>query len=416
MKQSPKADPKGSAFLLLCARPRKEILLRTRPARTSRRPKSVLLLGLLLLLIFVSPVYAASTPVTPADPSDSVIVVFVTAACAPCINTENFLDTLDAEYPLDSGGSTKLDKRIINIDEQDGAALAQNYFDAYHVPQADRHTPILFYTTGYMLGDHVIIQDLKMLITSGALQNFKEPEATREISLNFPLIFGAGLLGGVNPCSISMVLMLLSLLASRRDQIIRAGISYIVSKLITYLFLGLVLYKSLEALNSSAFHVVLIAAEWAAAALAAALCVLNILDYFNARRERYGKIRVQLPQRLRAFNNRLIKTTVGNGARFMIPLVFLLGVVISAGEFLCTGQIYVAAILYVLRSGGIAAVPAFLTYVAAMIIPMSILLYLCAKGRRLLEMSEFARKNMPIIKLANAVLFLAFAVYMIGAK
>ncbi|MDR1559406.1 MAG: hypothetical protein LBS84_06865 [Clostridiales bacterium] len=370
------------------------------------------------LFLSANTVFAADTPITPRDPSDSLIVMFTTTTCIGCVRAEEFINSLDAEYPLDSGGTTRVDKRIINISEQDGAAIAQRFFEEYNVPQSERRTPILFYTGGhYMIGDHVITQNLEMLIRAGALQNFQEiPVAEGDMSLSLPLIFGAGLLGGVNPCSVSMVLMLLSLLSSKRDRIVRAGVSYIASKLITYLFLGLALYRSLQALDSAAFRFAVDAAKWVAVALAAGLCVFNVLDYFNARREKYGRIRVQLPKGLRAFNNELIKKAVNSGARFMIPLIFLLGVVISAGEFLCTGQIYLATILYVMRSGDVSAVPAFLTYVIAMIIPMSVLLIVCARGRRLLEMSEFARKNLPIIKLANAALFLAFAIYMIGAK
>jgi len=393
-----KADPLGSAFIN-CKYPLRRIII-----------------TLIFLSAFTNIVYASDNPIKPQDPSDSLFVMFVTAACTPCISAETFTDTLSAQYPLDSGGFTKVDKRIIDISVQDGAAAAQRFFEAYGVPQGDRHTPILFYTSGYMVGDNVIKQNLEMLIRSGALQNFQEPQVKPDVSLSFPLIFGAGLIGGVNPCSVSMVLLLLSLLASRRDQIVHAGISYMIGKLITYLFLGLVLFKALQALNSGAFRVVAGAAKWVAVLLAAGLFALNIADFFNARREKYGNIRVQLPGRLRAFNNGLIKKTAACGAHFLIPLVFILGVIVSAGEFLCTGQVYLAAILYVLRSGGNAAVPAFLTYVTAMIIPMGILVFLCAKGKRVLEMSEFARKNLPAIKLANAVLFLAFAVYMIEAK
>jgi len=375
-----------------------------------------IIIALASLFLFVYTVHASDNPIKPQNPSDSLFVMFITATCAPCIDAKAFTDSLNAEYMLDSGGVTKVDKRIIDINDPDGAAAALRFFEAYGVPQGDRHTPILFYKSGYMQGNNVIRQNLEALIRSGALQNFVEPGTAPDMTLSYPVIFAAGLLGGVNPCSVSMVLLLLSLLAGKGDQAARAGISYIMSKLITYLVLGLVLYNSLRALDSGAVHFAAGAAKWVAVLLAVGLCALNITDFFNARRENYGKIRVQLPARLRAFNNKLIKAAVGGGARYMIPVIFLLGVAVSAGEFLCTGQIYLATILYVLRSGGGGAVPAFLTYVFAMVIPMCILLFLCVKGKRILEMSEFARKNLPVIKLANAVLFLAFAVYMIGAK
>jgi len=369
-----------------------------------------------IILSCVVSVFAANSPIEPNNPSDSLIILFTTTTCAGCARAEAFIDTLDTEYTLDNGGSTYIDKRIINVSEHDGAAIAQRFFEAYDVPQADRHTPVLFYSDGYLLGDRVIAQNLEMLIRSGALQNFSEPESESEPDPSYAFIFGAGLLAGINPCSVSMILMLLSLLAAKSDHILRAGLSYIASRLITYLIIGLALYRSLQFLNTNAFRLAAGAAKWVAVGLAAWLCVLNVLDFFNARSEKYGKIRVQLPRKLRSFNNELIKKAVNSGARFMIPIIFLLGVVISAGEFLCTGQIYLATILYVLRSGDVSAVTAFLTYVTAMVIPMIILLFVCARGRRILEMSEFARKNLPIIKLANAALFLAFAIYMTGAQ
>jgi cytochrome c biogenesis protein CcdA len=299
------------------------------------------------------------------------------------------------------------------MDEGDGAAVAQRFFADYQIPNMDRYTPLLFYANGYLAGDSVIEHNLVRLVQNGSCLGFEERGSAPSVHLSFPVIFAAGLVGGVNPCSISMILLLLSLIASKRGQVVKMGVTYIASKVFAYLLLGLALYSFLDLLNTNAFQSVENLAKWLAAALAIGLCAFNIADCVNARRENYGKIRVQLPARLRKFNNNLITTAVNSGARFMLPLIFALGVVVSAGEFLCTGQIYLAAILYIRRAGDITAIPAFLTYVLAMIIPMSLILLVAAQGKRLLEMSETARKNMPAIKAANALLFLAFAVFII---
>jgi hypothetical protein len=93
--------------------------------------------------------------------------------------------------------------------------------------------------------------------------------------------------------------------------------------------------------------------------------------------------------------------------------IFLLGVAVSAGEFLCTGQIYVATILYLLRAGGGGRSVAFvslLSYTLAASIPPTLLVVFCYKGKQALALSEFTRQKMPLIKIANAVIFAAFAV------
>jgi hypothetical protein len=190
--------------------------------------------------------------------------------------------------------------------------------------------------------------------------------------------------------------------------------TYIFSRFITYFIIGLVLYNSLQLLGSDIFNYAANIAKWLAVALAVGLCIMNVVDFFNARSEKYGKIRVQLPTKLRELNSRLIEKTVNSGSRFLIPLIFLLGVLVSVGEFLCTGQIYVMTMFNVAMAGEISAFQASLTYVIAMIIPMTILLLICVRGKRVLFMSEFARKKLPVVKLANALLFLGFAVYMIG--
>jgi cytochrome c biogenesis protein CcdA len=63
--------------------------------------------------------------------------------------------------------------------------------------------------------------------------------------------------------------------------------------------------------------------------------------------------------------------------------------------------------------GNMGAIMSFVSYVEGMAIPMSLIVIFCAFGKRVLDVSEIARKNLPYIKLANAALFLAFAAYML---
>lgn len=69
------------------------------------------------------------------------------------------------------------------------------------------------------------------------LENLGEGEAVTAASL--ATLFGAGLLAGFNPCSISMLLMLFSILLTTRASVLKNGILYLVGKYVTYLGLGL---------------------------------------------------------------------------------------------------------------------------------------------------------------------------------
>jgi cytochrome c biogenesis protein CcdA len=189
------------------------------------------------------------------------------------------------------------------------------------------------------------------------------------------------------------------------------GLTYVASRFATYLALGFSLFSLGRFLNGGAFSALQSAIKAAVIAISALLCVLNIADFFNARRENYGAIKVQLPRALRRFNHSLINKAMSTDSRFLVLGIFFLGAAVSAGEFLCTGQIYLAAIVYMVRAGGGPLASAgLLCYTLAASIPPAALVILCFKGKQALALSEFTRRRMPLIKLANAALFGLFAV------
>ena len=96
----------------------------------------------------------------------------------------------------------------------------------------------------------------------------------------------------------------------------------------------------------------------------------------------------------------------------MQPLMILaLGVVISFGEFFCTGQIYMASITYMLKDQVKAAIFPFLVYTTAMSIPAVIMILLIQRTRNTEAVSDFMFRHLGAIKVFNAALFIIFAIY-----
>jgi cytochrome c biogenesis protein CcdA len=121
---------------------------------------------------------------------------------------------------------------------------------------------------------------------------------------------------------------------------------------------------------------------------------------------------MQLPVSLRKLNhNRIRRFMEKTAPGLILPGVFALGILVSAGEFLCTGQIYLATILYMIRrnpSLDLQTLLAFFAYVAGMMLPPMLLTLAVWRGKKVFQLSEFARRNMPLIKLINAAVFLVF--------
>lgn len=359
------------------------------------------------------------------DPNNSYFIYFHTVSCEDCHRTETFLSSLEKNYTIEVKG-TEINSTVViesrNLAEITEVSEIHAYFEAYHVPLEKQQVPIIFYKGGYISGYTEIEAKLLPIISSGAARNFTYPQNTKTVSgftaKNLPTIFLAGLINGINPCSISMVFLLLTLLLSKNVNILKLGMSYIAGKIIAYSTLGTIFYHLVSLLESTVFQSVQLFLKGLLLFFIVGLVLLNLWDLIAAKKEKYQHIKVQLPKPLRKFNHSLIKKLEDIPLKWALPIVFGLGIIISAGEFLCTGQIYLATIIYLVKSSpsfNFITAAAFMVYVLAMSIPLIILIFLVNRGSQLLDLSEFTRKNLPIIKLMNAILFVLFGVYIIWA-
>lgn len=354
------------------------------------------------------------------DPKESHLIYFYTTACEDCNKTKKFLNELDKTYEIKKEDEIILSEVVVeskNIAELENTDLINTYFQQYQVDQNRQQVPIIFYEEGYLSGYESIEKELSDTIESGKALKFTYPmkqETISELGISeLPQIFVTGLINGFNPCSISMLLLLLSLMSVGSDML-KLGFAYIGGKVLTYLALGTVCYSLLAGLDSIVFQSVQGITNIIIVIIMLLLAGTNLLDYLAAKEQKYHKIRLQLPVKLRQFNHRMIEKFIKQThSKYAVVGVFVLGIVISAGEFLCTGQIYLATIIYLLkRTAGYSGITliALLLYVGAMVLPLCLLIILAYKGHRILVLSEFVRKHMTKIKMINAILFIVFAI------
>lgn len=343
-----------------------------------------------------------------------VLVLFTTYSCESCIAVKTYLEELS--------GTRSLKVLEYNIAEGTNVKLLQAWFDAWEVDSADQQVPILFFGGSYLSGERAILGELADALDRGeasaeemrALLSSCEQEEGSEGLPGLMVLLGAGFLAGFNPCSISMLLMLLSVILTAQASVRRNGLLYLGGKYLTYLALGLGIYFAASAVTEAFLAQVMSAAKLILAVLFFAAALLNLMDFWHVRKGELGKIRMQLPRALRSWNHSLIRRAGGLSGGLLSLVVLGLGVVISIGEFFCTGQIYMASILYLLRQGGgtfFDVLPSFLVYVTAMCIPTAVFLLIIAKTRSINRISEFMLRRMDMVKLLNAILFSGFAVY-----
>lgn len=127
---------------------------------------------------------------------------------------------------------------------------------------------------------------------------------------------------------------------------------------------------------------------------------------------------LQLPKKVKKMNYAMLKW--GNrfsAAKWGAAILFGIGMIVSTGEFLCTGQIYLSSIVIMVQKGADGMIPTLLlaVYSIAFVLPLVILMIVVYFGKKIFGMSEAVLEKIPWIKLISAVLFVAMAVYLIVA-
>ena len=356
--------------------------------------------------------------------TDSVILYFSTASCTDCSEVKSLLKKMTDEQ------TTKKPLVIheFNIAEGDNVVLLQKLFSIYGVASDKQQVPIVFFSDGYLSGAKAVTQGLEQKwkddeLTGFNLENILSDDVSwqeeNKDQASFKTYIGlaaAGFINGVNPCGASMLLMLLAAIAMSGRSVIKTGCAYLAGKFAAYCAMGMGLYKLFMAIGQDIFFSISNVLTWIFAAVFFILAILYLVDFVNVKRKQYGKIRMQLPTALRKWNHERIEKASKINAKWMIPAAVVLGIVISAGEFFCTGQVYLAAILYMMKMQqemNLQTNAAFIVYVTAMCIPSFLIVLVIEKTKNVIRMSNKTLEWLPAIKLVTAIVFFIFAVFML---
>ena len=360
-------------------------------------------------------VYAGSSKLESALPmdfmenesTDSVIYYLYSPACESCAEADKVLDELPENVTVKRGKvetESRLIIRRINIFED--PSTAQALFQRYRVPEDRQTTPIVFLREDYINGAEQIESRLPYTLNAGLAVGTAliAPAADTEISvLSVTGSIAAGFVAGFNPCALSMLLLFLSILLSAGKHIVRYAAVYLLTKWVTYLAIGVFFLSIFSALNPIWLPA---AAKVLLTVVGGVLIILNLLDARSAKEKKYGEIRNQLPQRLRRFLNGFIRSRMNGKAA--AGSAVLLGVVVAASEFLCSGQLYLATLIAGLNAGTAYGRQLLLlaVFCVAFLLPSVCLTLVVTRSRNMFAASNAILSHMPLIKLVTALAML----------
>lgn len=380
--------------------------------------------------------------------ADRKVIYFKEASCNECAAVEGYMDGVGKGYDIDEDYILKMENAGIEVivydvqinadvpeyaytDDEGNEVIpsAQDVFIAYSDTYG--HTfygvPVMFVGDQFFyrastikdaVDDNTIFElsDDPMLEVS-----VYDGQAAERITgfVGFLLVLVSGLIDGFNPCAIALLLLFISFLgfSDNKRILTYVSITYIFAIFISYYAMGSLLYTFIET-NRDTFSLFGTILAWIIMLIAFLLFLLNLYDFWQSRQEQYGKFKSQLPKWIQKMNKRILRVFTeamnddsNKGLIRLLSLTFVLGLILSLTEILCTGGIYFVVIGTM--SDLDTAMPYILLifYNIMFVAPLIVIALVAIRMKSVNTVSNWVREHMTIIKLANTLLFLFIFVY-----
>lgn len=224
--------------------------------------------------------------------------------------------------------------------------------------------------------------------------------------VTFPLITIAGLVDGINPCAIGMILLLLGYIlvfARKPEKILKLGGVYVLTVYLTYLAIGLVFYRSLASLILTPYRILF---DRILGGLLLVAGVINVKDFFLPG---VGPS-LEIPQRARPKLLKLVE-------KISLPGTIILAVLVTLLETPCSLPIYVGTATILNYSGF--SLPVIFAYFAyynlLFVLPLIVILLLVWRGREMISLKEWEHRAKRWMKLGiGSLLVLMGALLILG--
>ena len=344
---------------------------------------------------------------------------FYEVGCKECSRAEYDIHYVQSKYP-----QLVIEEHSV----QEDAALSEWLGARLGVPEGQRlATPALFIGEDYLVGADITAEAVMALTEKYAptgvdrvWADFNPQEAKQSIvdrfkSFGFLTVAFAGLVDGLNPCAFATLAFFVSYLALSGRQgreILAVGVAFTLGVFLAYLAVGLGFYEVLDLMGD----VLTTLGRWVyglTALLCAVLAVFSFLDFLRARRGDIGDMSLNLPHSLRMRINTVIRR--GRNSRSFVAGSFVTGVLVSFLELVCTGQVYLPTIVFVVSQPGlrVRALMFLVLYNLLFVLPLVVVFILTYYGTGSKQLTRFLQRRAATVKLGMALLFAALATWLI---
>ncbi|MBT9152102.1 MAG: hypothetical protein DDT35_00314 [Firmicutes bacterium] len=329
------------------------------------------LAAILLLLALCLPGTNIAAAPHPTWPFGDRAVYFTSPGCRDCEDLLPLVERLSQEKGLEL--------IVLDINRAENLRLMVSLIKARNLPPETAGTVPAFFT-----------REAQMLGVFGAADLPTSPAPSPELGLAG--VLAAGLADGLNPCTLNVLLVLLSMsLVVGRKNILKTGLLFILGVVGTYFLIGLGLGHVLSPLRGLP-------------ALRAGMYLFGgagLLYLAFSPPSLLGRFKLVLARRINALRH----------PKMGYLAVFFLGVLSSGFEFVCTGQVYLPIVMYLAKAEPFVFAQNIFIYNLAFALPMLILVGAMHAGLDAVSIQRAMK--VPLFSHASKVVAILLALYFV---
>jgi len=354
-------------------------------------------------------------------------IFFSKLSCKDCDPAHRNLQLLTKKYP-------EFSFQEFYVDHEESLLFYEYLKGIYALEDADVNSvPAVFIGMRYLKGKELRYNILEEVVIQKRLHEVKSPYdefltadkallqkqvAQRATKFSLVTIFFAGLADGINPCAFTTIIFFVTyLLVLKKDKrhIFIVGATFIATVFVTYFLIGLgafgflrgaLLYTLLKHLVRVIYIII--------ACVCFVLAVLSLWDAVAYKRGEKKNMLLGLSREKRRRINDIIRTRIRS--HHIIVGTVIMAFSVSLVELVCTGQIYLPVLMYIIKAKPLAGRAIFLLvlYNIAFILPAVIVFLMVYGGMSSTMLIRLSKKSVFIGKVAMALLFFALAVLLVG--
>jgi MFS family permease len=364
-----------------------------------------------------------------AEPSRKTFSVdlayFHQEGCPKCDRANYLLKYFAKKYP-------DLSLKKIDLATVDGKRLNESLSNRLNLPVEKRLiAPSIFIGDDFLSPEEITETRVEALIhkysdrvkilspSSEEIQKAEESIVSRFKSLGILAILLAGLVEGMNPCSLATLVFFISYLTMvgrKRKEIFWVGMGFTGAGFATHSLLGLgilgfVQHLSFLPLFSRIVYLITFL-------ISLFLGIFSLYDYIQLKRGRPSKMTLQVPDSLKKRIHRIIRKREGEfetdkggkSTRFLFAAM-VIGFIVTLLQSTCTSQVYLPTILFVTNIPSLrgSAIFYLILYNIVYILPLVAIFCIVYWGTTSEQLSFFLQRRTSTIKLFTALFFFALA-------